>query len=113
MSSKGRRTDHSLSDGYDPKSKVQYPIQAKKASQTENGDGQMRTYSPPTQSLVIVCLLLASVCMGSMTATALQIGEKAPVFTLASTTDETISLNQYKGKKLVLIQFYSTDFNPT
>lgn len=73
----------------------------------------MRTYIPPTQSLMIVCLLLASVCMGPMTTTALEIGEKAPVFTLSSTTDETISLNQYKGKKLVLIQFYSTDFNPT
>ena len=73
----------------------------------------MRTYIPPTQSLMIVCLLLASVCMGPITTTALEIGEKAPVFTLSSTTDETISLNQYKGKKLVLIQFYSTDFNPT
>jgi peroxiredoxin Q/BCP len=48
-----------------------------------------------------------------MTATALQIGEKAPEFALSSTTGDTISLNQYKGKKLVLIQFYSTDFNPT
>lgn len=73
----------------------------------------MRTYIPPTQSLMMVCLLLASVCMGPITTTALEIGEKAPVFTLSSTTDETISLNQYKGKKLVLIQFYSTDFNPT
>ena len=62
---------------------------------------------------MMFCLLLASVCMGPMTATALEIGEKAPAFALSSTTDETISLNQYKGKKLVLIQFYSTDFNPT
>ena len=73
----------------------------------------MRTYIPPPRSLVIFCLLLGIVFMGSMTATALQIGEKAPAFTLSSTTGGMISLNQYKGKKLVLIQFYSTDFNPT
>lgn len=73
----------------------------------------MRTYIPPTKMLAIFCLFLASVLMGSRTATALQIEEKAPVFTLSSTTGEMISLNQYKGKKHVLIQFYSMDFNPT
>lgn len=73
----------------------------------------MTTYIPPTKSLVIFCLLLASVFMWSMTATALQIGEKAPAFTLSSTTGEKISLNQFKGKKHVLVQFYSMDFNPT
>jgi len=73
----------------------------------------MTTYIPPTKSLVMFCLLLASICMGSMTATALQLGEKAPEFTLSSTTGEKISLNQYKGKKHVLVQFYSMDFNPT
>jgi hypothetical protein len=73
----------------------------------------MRTNLPFTKSLAICCLLLASIVMGSMTATALQIGEKAPEFALSSTTGDKISLNQYKGKKLVLIQFYSTDFNPT
>ena len=72
----------------------------------------MKMYSPPTQSLVMFCLIL-SVVMGSMTAIALEIGEKAPEFTLSSTTGEKISLTQYKGKRHVLIQFYSMDFNPT
>jgi len=73
----------------------------------------MKTTIPPTKSLVMFGLLLASVFIGSMTATALQIGEKAPEFTLSSTTGEKISLNQFKGKKHVLVQFYSMDFNPT
>lgn len=73
----------------------------------------MKTYIPPIKSIVVICLLLASVLIGSMTATALQIGEKAPEFTLSSTTGEKISLDQYKGKKHVLVQFYSMDFNPT
>ncbi len=94
-------------------SKVPLNLHTKSWSQIYNGDGHMKTYIPPTKSLVMFCLLLASVFMGSMTATALQIGEKAPEFTLSSTTGEKISLNQYKGKRHVLIQFYSMDFNPT
>ena len=73
----------------------------------------MKTTIPPTRSFVMFCLLLASVFMGSLPATALQIGEKAPEFTLSSTTGEKISLTQFKGNRYVLIQFYSMDFNPT
>jgi peroxiredoxin Q/BCP len=47
------------------------------------------------------------------TAMALEVGERAPDFTLPSTTGEQISLSQFRGKKHVLIQFYKTDFNPT
>jgi peroxiredoxin len=43
---------------------------------------------------------------------AVEIGDKAPSFDLPSTTGEIISLNQFKGKKNVLIQFYTLDFNP-
>jgi peroxiredoxin len=46
-------------------------------------------------------------------APALEVGQPAPDFTLQSTTGEKISLHQFKGKKHVLIQFYSMDFNPT
>ncbi len=44
---------------------------------------------------------------------ALDVGQPAPDFTLPSTTGETIRLSQFKGKKHVFIQFYTTDFNPT
>ena len=37
------------------------------------------------------------------------IGKPAPDFTLPSTTGETISLKQFKGKKTVLLYFYPKD----
>ena len=51
---------------------------------------------------------------GSMaTATLLPvIGKPAPDFTLPSTTGETISLRQYKGKKTVVLYFYPKDETP-
>ena len=55
---------------------------------------------------------LAGVWAGPGVATALEIGEKAPDFTLPSTTGENISLSQFRGKKLVLLEFYAADFAP-
>ena len=57
-------------------------------------------------------LLVGVLSLASM-ATALEVGEKAPDFALRSTSGEKISLSQFRGEKLVLIQFYKTDFNPT
>jgi peroxiredoxin Q/BCP len=45
-------------------------------------------------------------------AAALQVGQKAPNFTLPSTTGEKVSLSQFLGKKAVLIEFYGADFAP-
>jgi len=42
-----------------------------------------------------------------------EVGEPAPPFTLASTTGGDISLNDYRGKKWVLLEFYGVDFAPT
>jgi len=44
---------------------------------------------------------------------ALEIGEKAPDFMLPSTTGGKISLSQFRGKKLVLVEFYVADFGAT
>jgi hypothetical protein len=57
-------------------------------------------------------VLLASVLGIAGVATAVEIGEKAPDFTLASTTGKDISLSEFLGKKYVLIEFYGADFNP-
>lgn len=46
------------------------------------------------------------------TAAALEVGDRAPDFTLPSTTGEKISLSQFRGKKLVLLEFYGADFAP-
>ena len=46
------------------------------------------------------------------TATAVDVGDEAPDFTLPSTTGEKISLSQFRGKKVVLLEFYGADFAP-
>jgi peroxiredoxin len=66
----------------------------------------------PLPTLMSLTMLLISLLLAS-SALAVEVGEKAPDFTLPSTTGETISLSQFKGIKHVLIQFYSLDFNPT
>jgi len=43
---------------------------------------------------------------------ALDVGDKAPDFMLPSTTGEKISLSQFRGKNLVLLEFYGADFSP-
>ena len=45
-------------------------------------------------------------------APALEVGEKAPDFELDSTKGGKVKLSSLKGKT-VLIQFYSSDFDPT
>ena len=73
----------------------------------------MRTYIPLTKSLVIFSLFLVTGFSWARIVTALDIGQQAPAFSLPGTTGERISLGQFKGKKNVLIQFYTMDFNPT
>lgn len=67
------------------------------------------------RSSLLLGVLLAGVLGGATAdvAAALEIGEKAPDFTLPSTTGEKISLSQFRGKKLVLLEFYVADFGPT
>jgi peroxiredoxin len=57
-------------------------------------------------------MLLASVLGVVGVATALEVGQQAPDFTLPSTTGEKISLSQFRGKQLVLLEFYGVDFEP-
>jgi peroxiredoxin len=59
-----------------------------------------------TRSWLLFGVLLAGVPVGASAATALEVGEKAPDFTLPGTTGEKISLSQFRGNKLVLIEFY-------
>ena len=46
-------------------------------------------------------------------ATAVEVGEPAPAFSLAATTGSDIALNDFRGKKWVLLEFYGADFTPT
>jgi hypothetical protein len=64
------------------------------------------------KSLLLSSVLLVGVLSGASVATAVEIGEKAPDFTLASTTGKDISLSEFLGKKYVLIEFCGADFAP-
>ena len=43
---------------------------------------------------------------------ALEVGDRAPDFMLPSTTGKNISLSDFRGKKIVLLEFYGADFSP-
>ena len=66
-----------------------------------------------TLHLLWMTVLLAGVCGVVSISTALEVGEQAPDFTLPSTTGVPISLSQFRGKKLVLIEFHVSDFGVT
>ena len=47
------------------------------------------------------------------TASALEVGDKAPDFDLPSTKGGNLKLSDLAGKKNLVIQFYILDFTPT
>ncbi len=63
--------------------------------------------------LLATGLGLTLVAVGPGPARAVEVGEPAPAFTLASTTGADISLSDFRGKKWVLLEFYVADFAPT
>jgi hypothetical protein len=63
--------------------------------------------------LLATVLGLTVVAVGPGPARAVEVGEPAPGFTLASTTGTDISLSDFRGKKWVLLEFYGADFVPT
>jgi len=65
-----------------------------------------------TKNLFLSGVLLVGILGGASGAAAVEIGEKAPDFTLPSTTGKDISLSQFQGKQLVLIEFYGSDYSP-
>ncbi len=65
------------------------------------------------RSLLLTGVLLAGLLLAASAATALEIGDKAPDFTLPSTTGEKISLSQFRGKELVLLEFFISAFGAT
>jgi hypothetical protein len=62
--------------------------------------------------LFLPSMLLAGVLSVAGVATAVEVGDKAPDFTLPSTTGKEISLSQFRGKQPVLIEFYGSDYSP-
>ena len=72
----------------------------------------MRTVMMQRKGLLFLALLLVGGLGLAGGAWAVEVGDKAPDFTLKSTNGEKISLSQFKGKKHVLLEFYGADFSP-
>jgi len=64
------------------------------------------------KKLLVFGLLLLGLLATVRVSSALDVGDKAPDFSLTATTGGKISLSQFRGKKLVLIEFYGADFSP-
>jgi hypothetical protein len=64
------------------------------------------------KSFLVLGLLLFGLLGTAPVSLALEVGDKAPEFSLPATTGGKISLSQFRGKKLVLIEFYGADFSP-
>ena len=64
------------------------------------------------KGLFLSSVLLAGVLGVASWAMAIEVGDKAPDFTLPSTTGKDISLSEFLGKKYVLLEFYGADFVP-
>ena len=75
----------------------------------------MRVLSRRMLSRVLLgtALVVSSGFGASRPAGGVEVGEPAPPFTLASTTGGDTALNDYRGKKWVLLEFYGVDFAPT
>jgi hypothetical protein len=63
-------------------------------------------------ALLATILAMASVLGQSRPAGAVEAGEPAPEFKLASTNGVDISLSDFAGKKWVFLEFYALDFQP-
>ena len=55
---------------------------------------------------MVVLVSVALLVFNTGDVMALKVGDKAPDFTLPSTTGEKISLSQFQGKKPVVLFFY-------
>ena len=62
---------------------------------------------------VAVGLIAALVIFMTGSASAVEVGQKAPDFELPSTKGGKLKLSTFQGKKSVLIEFYVLDFTPT
>ena len=65
------------------------------------------------RKLGIIPAVALALSLAGLPAAAVEVGDKAPDFELASTKGGTFKLSSLAGKKNVVIQFYVLDFAPT
>jgi len=77
-------------------------------------DADMVNFGRRTFGVVLLgtVLGLSLVAIGPRPVTAVEVGEPAPAFMLASTMGGDVSLKDFRGKKWVLLEFYGADFAP-
>lgn len=63
--------------------------------------------------LVLQWLAIGAVLLSGRAAWAVEVGQPAPGFNLPATTGVNVSLNEFRGKSWVLVEFYGADFAPT
>jgi peroxiredoxin Q/BCP len=59
---------------------------------------------------VFLSALVAAVALGGQFAAALEVGDKAPDFTLQASDGQTYSMSQFLGEKPVVIAFFPKAF---
>jgi hypothetical protein len=65
------------------------------------------------ERFIVLPLLLVGLVGTLSVSWALDVGDKAPNFTLPSTNGVDISLNDFSNKKWVFLEFYAAAFVPT
>jgi hypothetical protein len=78
----------------------------------EKGNREMGKLTTCQKSLLVLGLLFIGLLGTASVSSALDVGDQAPDFSLPATTGGKISLSQFRGKKLVLVEFYGADFSP-
>ena len=64
-------------------------------------------------SFVLTIIMLTALLTLPGGAAAVQVGDQAPDFKLPATTGGQIRLSDFRGKQLVLLEFYHADWGPT
>jgi peroxiredoxin len=64
-------------------------------------------------AVVLMTVILTAVLALPVGTAAVQVGEQAPDFKLPATTGGQIRLSDFRGKQLVLLEFYHADWGPT
>ena len=62
---------------------------------------------------LLLIALLAGTLVGPAASLAVTVRQPAPDFTLPSTAGKDITLSEFHGKKMVLIEFYALNFGAT
>jgi hypothetical protein len=78
----------------------------------EKGNREMCKLTTCQKGLLVLGVLFFGLLGTARVSSALDVGDQAPDFSLPATTGGKISLSQFRGKKLVLIEFYGADYSP-